>query len=552
MAMKSTIQSLACSLIFLWSHSAAAQWTSDAEANTLACSSALDIVEALAASDGSTFIVYWKSVGPPANIELRLQRLDSMGIPMMGSDGILVSSDIDMSTSTAISTAVLDAADHLYIGVTATGDEEGHVFKLDADGNHLWPTTGVTFSSGYSISILPLSDGGAAVSWLNIPNALMQRYDDAGLPVWIDPQPIESGSNKTAPGQLIALSNGDVEHIFHTYNFGISSTLWAQRYSGTTGEAVWSNPVQLSNKTTVWNTRYSTGQNGDVVYLGYKASTGIRFDSFLQRIDPDGGLPWGINGSDFDVNETDYEMDTRIAMGEGVVWSLCNYKDPSQIDNGERIQLFDGESGVRLFTENAKEVYGIGSENVHAGNLHLIDGNPIFLIESGFDAGVSATSLHLVALDEDGDFVWPEEMQPMGLFEANKSRIHLTNPVNGQTVAVWLEDKLNGPAVFAHAHSFDTAQSLWLDSSMQAEALAFPNPASDVVHILTTSHPESKLTFEAVNALGQRQHPEELNVMSHARGFQVQVSDWPVGLYHLVGWKSEGEKTLQVSFVVSR
>ncbi len=520
-----------------------AQWTSDAEANTLAAASAMDIFKALSRSDGSTVIVYWMPVGPPANIELRVQRLDADGMPAYGADGMLVSPDIDMSTSTAIATAVMDAEDNLYIGVTATGDEEGHVFKLDPQGNHLWPSGGVTFPGGYSISILPLSTGGAVVSWLNVPNALMQRYDATGSPFWSAPQPVESGSSKTAPGHLCALSNGDIEHLFHTYNFGISSTLWAQRYDGATGAAVWSNPVQLSNKTTVWNTRYSTGQIGDAVYIGYKAATGLRFDSFLQRVDPDGSIPWGMNGSDFDVNETDYEMDTRIAIGDGVVWSLCNYKDPSQSENGERIQRFDAETGSRQLTDNAKEVYAIGTDNIHASDLHLMDGHPFYLMESGFDNGVSNTTLHLVALDGEGDFLWPEESQPMGLYEASKSRTHLTSPAGGQTVAVWLEDKSAGPAVYAQHYQFGGAPS-GVDAGWPEVAVTvYPNPSSDVVHLEWASAASAALTVRVVDTSGRPVFIADVGHQPTGEStFQIDVSDWPDGVYRvLVSTKGESQ-----------
>lgn len=544
--MKWCFSSLALFLAF----TAQAQWTSDVGANTLAAPSAMDIVKALSASDGSTLIVFWTSVGPPANIELRVQRLDADGVPTYGADGMVVSNDIDMSTSTAIATAVMDEDDNLYIGVTATGDEEGHVFKLDPEGNHLWPPGGVTFPGGYSISILPMSAGGAVVSWLNIPNALMQRYDAAGGPVWAEPQPVESGSSKTAPGHLFELSNGDFEHLFHTYNFGISSTLWAQRYEGSTGAAVWSNPVQLSNKTTVWNTRYSTGQIGDAVYIGYKAATGLRFDSFLQRIDPDGAIPWGINGSDFDVNETDYEMDTRIAVGDGVVWSLCNYKDPSQTQNGERIQRFDAETGARQLTDNAKEVYAIGSDNVHASDLHLIGGAPFYLMESGFDNGFSNTTLHLVALDGEGGFAWPEETQPMGLYEAGKSRTHLTAPVGGQTVAVWLEDKSAGPAVYAQPYQFDGNPT---DMAAIPESVGLeigPNPASTALHWSMPTVAGASMEVTVYNAAGQKIPSESVGGSLGRRAGTLDVTDWPEGLYHLHLFWPSGNRLHMVPFVV--
>ena len=122
----------------------------------------------------------------------------------------------------------------------------------------------------------------------------------------------------------------------------------------------------------------SNVQVGDVVFMGYKASPGSRFDSFLQRIDADGSLPWGINGADFDVNQTDYEMNTQIAYesGSDYIWAICTYTNPNPSQKGEYVQKFHKTSGERQFTENAKQVYAIGSEKIHAGDLQLKNDSP--------------------------------------------------------------------------------------------------------------------------------------------------------------------------------
>lgn len=526
---------------------AQAQWTSDVELNTLAAESALDVVATLGTSDGSTCIVFWKEVGAPANLELRLQKLNPDGTAVFGPDGISVSSEINMSTYTVMGMATLDADDNIYIGVTATNDELGHVFKMDANGNHLWPEGGVTFSGGYAIEILPLSSGEAVVAWLNVPNALMQKFSASGEPVWAEPQAVVSGTSKTAPGELFELSNGDIELIFHTYNFGISSTLWAQRYGGNTGDAIWPAPVQLSDKTTAWNTRYSVGQIEDAIYIGYSAATGLRFDSFLQRVDPDGVLPWGLNGVDFDVNEADYEVNTRIAVGEGLVWSICNYKDQNQTQNGEHVQCFDSETGARLLTENAHEVFPIGSEKVHASDLHLRDGLPIFLMESGADNGVTPTTLHLVALDAEGNFLWPEESQPMGTFAANKTHTALTAPVEGQVVGVWREDKGSGAAVFAQNFIFEGGGSS-VDVDQRVVALQpHPNPASELIAIDLGSFGSPDLVeWRVVDVQGQSVPG---HVQKSGQVIHLDVSGWPAGLYRLHG-TSRSDVVFRAAFQV--
>ena len=50
-----------------------AQWTSDTEVNTLVAESLSQDMKAIGTSDGKTYVVFWKSVAPPTNNELRLQ-----------------------------------------------------------------------------------------------------------------------------------------------------------------------------------------------------------------------------------------------------------------------------------------------------------------------------------------------------------------------------------------------------------------------------------------------------------------------------------------------
>ena len=148
---------------------------------------------------------------------------------------------------------------------------------------------------------------------------MIQKYDSTGAAEWETTASISEDGNDTVPANMFELSDGDFILVFHSITFGINSNLFAQRFTSSEGTAQWANPTQIANYGTVFNTAYDGLQIGDEVLHGlYKASPGSRFDSFLQRIDPDGTLPWGINGSDFDTNQTDYEMDTRDSLSRGV------------------------------------------------------------------------------------------------------------------------------------------------------------------------------------------------------------------------------------------
>lgn len=511
------------------------QWTTDTDVNTLVVDSEGGDMKAIGASDGKTYVVFWKVVAAPVNYELRLQILDVDGTQLLGPDGILVSDSLPMSTFTVIWNIEIDSNDNLYIGVTGTGGgEPAFAFKLDGDGNHVWNPNGVNVGSGYAVTILPLSTGEAIVSWFSTTGqGMMQKYDVSGNSVWGSTQPIENAGNDTVPANLFEMQNGDFVVVFHSITFGINSNLFAQRYNDS-GVLQWGSPTQLSNLGTVFNTSYSGLQDGDVVYMGYKASPGLRFDSYLQRLDPDGSLPWGINGSDFDIDQSDYEMDTKIAFtpGSEFIWAICTYTDSNQSQKGEYVQKFDKSSGDRLFTENAKEVYTIGSENVHAGDLQLKNDSPLFLLKSGIDNGVTPTTLSIVYLDENGDFVWPEESRPVATFPANKSRIQYTSPVNNQSVAVFIEEKSVEPKIYAQNFVDEVLSSGEFNNETR---LSYTNP---VKNKLSISSNMGIISLKAHSILGQVVNKE---TYTNENEVSVNTTEWKSGIYLVSVETTNGE-----------
>ncbi|MDC8001091.1 T9SS type A sorting domain-containing protein [Aequorivita todarodis] len=523
-----TIFTIAC---FLTVFVGTAQWTTDTALNTLVAESGELDMQARGTSDGQTYVVFWKNVGAPTNIELRMQVMDADGNRKFGDDGMLVSNQLPMSTFTVIMNTVVDADDNLYIGVTGTDDFSAYAFKMDSNGNQLWGANGISLGTGVPVTILPLSSGDAIVSWHDSGAAVMQKYDSSGNAVWPGTKTI--GSGNTTAANLFELSNTDFEVVYHSILSGISSNLFAQRYD-TDGDPVWSNAVQIADGTTAFNRAYTGVQDGDVVYMGYFSSTGNRFDSYLQRINPNGTLPWGINGSDFDTNQTEYEMDTEIAFQSGsqYVWAIATYRNATQSERGEYVQKFDKDSGARELTDHAKVVFPIGNDKSHEGSLQLRNGNPLFLMEEGENNGVSPTTLNAVHLDENGDFAWSEETRPVATFAADKSRINFTKEANMQNVAVFIEDKGTGLKIYAQNVVDDTAGI----EEFSDVNLFFANPVKREIN-LKANVPIEEIAIN--NVLGQQVFS------SNYKGettININTESWKSGVYFMNVSTNEGFK----------
>ncbi len=463
-----------------------AQWNDDTSVNTLVVESEGDVISSVGASTGATFVVFWKVVAAPVNYELRMQILDTDGNRVLGDDGMLVSNEIPMSTYTVTSNVAIDNEDNLYIGITATGGGEGvFVFKIDLDGNLLWEAGNAQVGAGYSARILPLENGESIVAWLSTAayKVELQRFDAVGEAIWSESTFIANGSDATSPADLYSFSNGDFMVVFHRLLSGVSSNLFAQRFNAE-GVSQWAANTQLSNTTTRYNTLYNGFVEGDVLFYGYSGSVGNRFDSYIQRLEMDGSIPWGMNGVDFDNNQTDFEMYTQITMDPGAnhLWAICTYTDVNQNQKGEKVQKIMISTGYKLLGDNAKFVFPLSNDyKTHADHLYIQNGNPVFLIENGYDDSVSPTTLEMVFLDPVGDFLFEEETFPVATYAANKWRIHMSKAVDGQNVIVFKEEKGFIDGIFAQNYMDPTVGFEEIESN--SFQISYNNPVDYVLQI---------------------------------------------------------------------
>ena len=522
----------------LWAIIAQAQWTSDTEVNTLVVDQTSSDMKAIGASDGSTYVVFWQSVGAPQNYELRLQVLNPMGEQMLGPEGVLVSDDLPMSTYTVLWNVVVDQEDNLYIGATGTGGgDPAFVFKMDLEGNRLWGPTGLSVGSGNVVRVLPLSQGGAVVSWWSATGvAQIQKFDNNGQAVWASSKPVVLGSSNTVVGNLFELSSGDLLVVFHQTLTGINSFLHAQRFD-VNGDPVWAAPIQISNEATAFNRDYSGMLIQDKVYMGYYASAGTRFDTYLQCIESDGTLPWGINGSSFDTTQSFYEMGPHMGYKSGAeqIWMSSTYTNTSQSTKGTYLQKFDLLTGQRMLGDGAYELYSVGSEFVPVGGLNFMDQGPLLLIKRGVDNGASPTTLGATYLDENAQPIWPEGLRDVATFQANKSRIQLTEAVNNQSVSVFVEQKSGSPKIYAQ--NIVDGQVMGFSEHGTPISLTFISPFCQRLQVQSS---DSEIEFEIFDVRGGLMLPRSSIEALESLSFET----WPVGLYVLRATNSSGADRL--------
>ncbi len=436
---------------------ATAQWTTLTNVNTLVSTATSSDIKSIGTVEGKTWVVYWNEIGTPNYYEVRAQLLDQCGDTLLGPQGILVNNTVPMSSYTTIWSITTDENGNLYVGFNGTGTgTQVFAHKISLTGAQLWGTQGLILGSGYDVKILPLRNGSAIVSWLPANQGVFQKIDSTGTIAWTTPITIQPGvtGHYSSAGEMAELSNGDFVMLIHDRSgYSPSSLFYAQRYTQS-GVAVWTAPVNIASSYTYYNKRFDIAIDVDTVYLGFTGSIGMAFFSYLQRINPNGILPWGINGNNFSTQSTYYERDTRMAyqVGSPYVWMICEYTPTSQGSMGEYVQKFNKSTGARLLTNNAQMIFAPGpNDNSHKGELQLLNDQPLFVYSNGTNNSANPITLRGTYLNQAGTFAWPYQYADIATYSTTfKSRVNFTKPDNnGMSVCVWVEDRGNGSKIYA-------------------------------------------------------------------------------------------------------
>jgi hypothetical protein len=484
-------------LAFLPKHSCA-QWNVNTSVNLLISSLPVADMETASTSDGKTWIAFY--VENAGNYDMRAQLIDANGYKLLGTDGLLVSNQISGS-ATFVFNVCVDASNNLIIAHQdmRTGSMSAVVYKISETGTQLWGSTGIVLGGGLAPYPAALSNGEVVVAWSgDAGNTInLQKITTSGTLAWTTPITVLVGSSTTTRGQLIGNLAGKFTLVMQKNGSGISTTLYSAMYDNT-GTALYT-PVQICNETTSAARYYSIAAQADTTYFGYYSSVGFRFNSYLQRINPGGSLPWGINGSHFNTatgSNDSYQMTTNINQtpSSPYVWSVCTFSDPNQTVYGVYIQKFLKTSGARQFTDGAKVVYAISANtDQQAGGLALVNDNPMFM---SYDV---TEKIYATRLDASGNFVWPGSRVELSSTTASagspKMRYGFTPDGPNRCAGIWTEDR--GSGYHGYAQGISVGGLIGLVVATQGGVPAVITTSGGTLQMVATVYPST--ANQAVN-----------------------------------------------------
>lgn len=456
-----------------------AQWNSNTAVNLEVASVPVADMQSLTTSTGRTWIAFYHQNG--GNYDMRAQLLDVDGTKLLGPDGVLIDNK-PSGTATFVFNICKDASDNLIVAYQdqRSGQLNAVIYKISQTGTHLWNSNGVILGQGLAPYPAVLSNGETVVAWNEATtNTLqLQKINTSGAATWSTPVTIQVGTSNTTRGQVVANLNGFFTLVFQRRGFGIATTLYAQRYNSS-GVASWASALQLSTETTSGARYYSVLAEADTTYCGYYSAMGSRFNSWLHRINPNGTLPYGGNGSNFSTatgGSDPYQQMTNIATdpGSSFVWSVCSFSNTLQSQYGIYVQKFNKQTGARLLSDNALNIYPISASfDTQAGEVALVNDAPVFM---SYDANYK---IYATRLDGNGGFVWAGNRVELSSTTASagspKGRYGFSALSNSQAVGVWAETR-NG-VQRAYAQNITPTGG----TGVTTPGFSFTNPAAAVV-----------------------------------------------------------------------
>ena len=425
---------------------ASAQWNTNTSVNLELAALPVADMQSLTTGTGKTWIAFYHQNA--GNYDMRAQLLDVNGVKLLGPNGVLVSNKTSGS-ATYVFNICKDASDNLIIAFQdqRNGSTISAVmYKISQTGTQLWGADGIVLGDGLAPYPGLLSNNEVAVAWNeSVSNTLnLQKITVSGTLAWGTPIQVKVGTTLTSRGQVVPNLAGSFNLIFQKKGVGINTTLYSQRYDNN-GTPIWAAPVQLGTEATSGARYYSVTAENDTTYCGYYSSPSSRFNSWLQRVNPDGTLPYGINGSNFSTSTAGsdpYQQNTNIALipGSPYVWSLCSYSNSLQNQYGVYVQKFAKSNGSRLFGAGALNVYPISPNfDTQAGSVSLVNDAPVFM---SYDVNYK---IYASRLDANGAFVWSGNRIELSSTTAGgstpKGRFGFTALSDRQAVALWYENR---------------------------------------------------------------------------------------------------------------
>lgn len=428
-----------------------AQWVNDPENNTFIANANADAGEVYLATnaEGDTYVQWMQFFSN--GWSPTLQRLNVLGEPQWGADGIHIAAHEFSSMSEGV--AMTATTDGGVVSCFSIYDGYTYAVKINADGTYAWGETGVQLFNGQGFSraeCIAGDDGGVWTLGYDYDNLYLQYVNaDGSLNPCVT---ISDSSLDCAYGQLTLSNDNNVfvtyEKISGGFGFYKEKRIVVAGYA-TDGTQISPETLLMAGRTfqvTYCHTAIPDGQGGGYVYI-WHAGIGESFNTYVFHFDQNGastitdtdGIP--VHTADpanyyldayATVDPTSHDILIAYRQTDASTESIYNILVNRITSDGERLW----DEGKIIIGNSNKPCEGVHIDAFEDGTgfsvIYYLSGSP----------GSVETTVDAQGFDMDGNAIWFTHMCS-NLYNKTSDK-NSTGFHRGQNIVVWVNANNGG------------------------------------------------------------------------------------------------------------
>ncbi len=440
-----------------------AQWINDPTTNLMICdlTGAQSTPKIASTSDGGCYISWFDNRS--GEYCVYLQRLDQLGYKQWDPNGLLISSNPQMSSLVDYS-LICDASDNailIFSDIRDAGNLNVFAYKISPTGTFLWGSNGVTLNTTSDFQpngkVVQTDDGGYVFAWIVATNPYkigLQKLSSDGIKLWgtnpILLQGITEGFNYPA---LVKSDNNSVLllHTATTGSFPAQTVKLRAQKLNSSGTKLWGTDgiyIQNLGKIAAFSVPevISDGLNGALMSWHDDRDNNNLQSAFVQRVASDSTFYYPLNGAEASLAPSRQKYNPVVSfdpVGENayVFWMET---EPDQNQNGIMGQKLS-PSGARLWGDNAKVFKDLSAPfTLSISNVNTKIGSDrayVFYLESN-GSGLSTKTMGF-ACNFDGQFLWPGSFVTLSNPTQEKLHLDVTSDVFGNCKLAWGDRRID-------------------------------------------------------------------------------------------------------------
>jgi hypothetical protein len=481
------------------------QWTSNPAENTaITTMSGEQALPKIAVDCNGSAYVSWFS-NDAGNYDVRLQRLDRDGNTLWPQDGILVSNEQQDTWITDYDLTV-DPSGYAVVTFTdiRTGQSNPVGYRISPDGDMMWGQTGKMLANDTNFDPSPkvcvTTIGNSIFAWQSLPDSgdsqvKLQKISPDGQLLWDDGIILsQTGIDFTAP-YLLPAENDFVYLIWHTETgpyYAPNRGLYVQKLD-VNGSFLWTSNVEVHAPVPSGPVVYlktCRDDSGGIIFSWYRAIDSTHFHCYVQHMDADGTITMPADGvlASTSTNRLHmYPAPAFLPQTQQIVLYFSE-QDLNQNMRGMYAQKFDLQ-GNRLWGEEGILLIGLSNNDYGLFTAGGKDNKAICIYQAAV-FGTMDSKMQAVMLDDQGNFVWPEQFIDLSTYQSQKLHNVMTDYYMGQWVAVWEDQRTDGGDIYAQNIQLDGSLGVVMNQPPVADFTWAPsNPTTqDVVQFTDLSY----------------------------------------------------------------